>query len=154
MRHVLLSLVLLGAAGCAKHGVDAVKEMRALACAGDAVGFLDRVDRNEMIRTARPDWEKKAEASYVGVAPADLEAARENFRKHVDSAISTSIDDTFTEWRSDISRGSASDLCHMSVMDSSEHDDTADVHISTPGAGDYHWRMARNGGRWKLVHSY
>ncbi|HTA18707.1 MAG TPA: hypothetical protein VK989_05415 [Polyangia bacterium] len=151
MRFVLLALVVLGAGGCAKHGVDAVKAMRARACAGDAAGFFDHVDRQEMIRLIRAQAEQKAEVAFADLDPVARAAKRENFRAHVDSSITTSVNDTFTVWAYDIKQGSTSDLCGMSIMESSEVDGAVDVHVRSLAAGDRHWRMTRHEDRWLLA---
>jgi hypothetical protein len=151
MRIVLLSLLVLGAGGCAKHGVDAVKDMRAHACAGDAAGFLERVDRKEFTRSTRAQWEKKAEASIAKLDPGEQAAERAKFQRGADQAVATAVEDTFVAWASDIKRGSGSDVCQMSVLESSEVDNTADVHVRTPVMRDQHWTMVRHGDRWSLV---
>jgi hypothetical protein len=147
---LVLPLLMLGAGGCAKQGVDAVKEMRARACAGDPAGFFSHVDRKEMIRTTQADAEKKAEASFAKLDPAAQAIEREKFHKRV-SAIPAAVDDTFTAWEYDIKQGPAGELCRMSVMESSEVEGTADVHVRTLSTGDRRWRMARTGDRWLLV---
>jgi hypothetical protein len=149
MRFVLLSLVVLGAGGCAKHGVDAVKEMRALACAGDVAGFFGHVDRKEIVRTAVAEAEKKAEASFAKLDPAAQASAREAFNKRAELAIPSNFDDAFKVWEGDIKRGPASDLCRMSISEISAAGDTAEVHVGAPA--DRRWSMARRGDRWMLV---
>ena len=149
VRFVLLSLVVLGAGGCAKRGVDAVKEMRARACAGDAAGFFNHVDRQEIIRTAIAEATRKAELSIAKLDPVAQAAARESFHKRVEPTIPTVFNDAFTEWEYDIKRGTASDLCRLSITESSEVDDMADVHVRTPA--ERRWTMARHGDRWSLV---
>jgi hypothetical protein len=141
----------LGASGCAKHGVDAVKEMRARACAADAAGFFAHIDREAISRQILAHAQKKAEASFAELAPAAQAAARERFRKWVDSGLPTAVNDTFAIWEGDIKRGPASDLCRMSVMESSEVGDTANVYVSIPSEGDWRWKMARHGDRWLLA---
>jgi len=151
-RLVLATFVVLGASGCAKHGVDTVKEMRARACAADPAGFLSHVDREEFARTTRATFEKRAEASIAKLDPADQAAAREKFDKSADAAAKTRVDDTFTTWEYDIkTHGPESEPCRLSILDSSETGDAADVRVTTPATGDRHWRMARSGGRWRLV---
>lgn len=145
MRFVVVSLVVLAAGGCAKHATDAVSEMRARACAGDAAGFASHVDREEMVRTTEADAQKKMEPSFAKLDPAARAAARERFH----NSMVTTIDDTFRIWEYDIKRGSASDLCHMEIVDSSEVGDTAHVRVRNPA--EVTWRMARRGGRWLLV---
>jgi hypothetical protein len=148
-RFLLLSLVVLGAGGCAKHGVDAVKEMRALACAGDVAGFFAHVDQKELIRNAVAEAEKKAEASFAKLEPAAQAAARKNFHERVEPAIPPVFSEAFVVWEHDVKQGQAGELCHMSIMGSTEAGDTADVHVGTPAEG--HWRVARRGDRWLLV---
>ncbi|HVU49989.1 MAG TPA: hypothetical protein VHL80_04850 [Polyangia bacterium] len=148
-RFVLLALVMLGAGGCAKHAVDAVKDMRARACAGDAAGFFAHVDRDGLVQAARAGAEKKAEASLAELDPAAQAAARQKLPDRVERVAQTSVSDTFTTWRYEIGRGPAGDLCRMSIMESSEADHTADVHVKDPA--DFHWKMARRGDRWLLV---
>jgi hypothetical protein len=149
MRFVLLSLVVLGVGGCAKHGVDAVKEMRARACAADAAGFVAHIDRGAITRQIVGGAQKKAEASFAELDPAAQAAARERFRKWADSG--SAVNDTFEVWEGDIKRGPASDFCHMSILESSEVGDTATVHVIIPNGGEWRWKMARNGDRWLLA---
>jgi hypothetical protein len=152
MRLVLVALLVLGASGCAKHGVDAVKEMRARACAGDPAGFLSHVDRAEFSRSTRGIFEKTAEAKIAKLDPAEQAAAREKFNKNVDAAVQARVDDTFAVWEHDIkTQGPESELCHVTIVESSEAGNTADVHVSTPATGDRRWTLARSGDRWLLV---
>jgi hypothetical protein len=150
-RFVLPLLVVLGAGGCAKHGIDAVKEMRARACAGDAAGFFNHVDREGFARATRAYREQRAEAKIAQLAPAEQVAAREKFSKNVDENVQTAVNDTFTAWQYDIKQGPAGELCRMSIMESSEVDGTADVHVKSISMGDQQWTMARSGDRWSLV---
>jgi hypothetical protein len=144
--------MVLGAGGCAKHGADAIKEMRARACAGDAVGFLNQIDRKEFTRSTRAAWERSFEASIAKLDAAAQVAEREKFRKGIDSAVQTKVSDTFQVWEYDIkTHGPQSEVCRLSIIESSEVGNTADVHVTTPATGDRQWRMARSGDRWLLV---
>jgi hypothetical protein len=126
VRILVLAAAALAASGCSKGGVDAVKELRSLACAGDVAGFFSHVDRKAMAENAR--------------APG------------LDAATVTSIMDAgLRDWEDDIKHGAASDVCKMSVMEANEIDGTADVHVRTPSGKDRHWRLSRIGGRWLLV---
>jgi hypothetical protein len=145
MRFILLSLLVLGAGGCAKHGIDTVKDMRASACAGDSTGFFNHVDRTELARMIRARVVRKAQVELARPDP----SAQANFDKRVDAVVATSLNDTFAIWEHEIKRGPAGDLCLMSIMESSEVGDTADVHVRNPA--DYRWKMARQGDRWMLV---
>jgi hypothetical protein len=154
MRFVLLSLVVLGAGGCAKHAVDAgkhavdaVEEMRARACAGDATGFFSHVDRNEMTRMSVAAATKQSQATFARLDP----IARAAMWERMHELVLTGIDDAFRQWDFDVKRGSAGDLCHMTIIESSESGDTADVRVKNPT--DARWKMARHGDRWFLVGS-
>jgi hypothetical protein len=152
MRFVLVSLLVLGASGCAKHGVDTVKEIRARACAGDAAGVFSHIDREEFSRSTRDIFEKRAEASFTKLDPAEQAAAREKFKKNVDGAVQARVDDTFAAWEHDIkTRGPESELCHLTIVESREAGNTADVHVRTPATGDRQWRMIRSRDRWLLA---
>ena len=116
----------------------------ARASAGDPAGFANHVDRAELVRTTEADGQKM-EPSFATLDPGARAAARERFH----NSMVTAIDDTFRIWEYDIKRGSASDLCHMAIVDSSEVGDTAHVRVRNPA--EVTWRMARRGGRWLLV---
>ena len=99
-----------------------------------------------------PGWEKRAEDSIAKLDPAARAAERAKFNKGVDQAVGTAVNDTFTNWEYDIkTHGPESELCRLSIVESSEADDTADVHVRTPATGDRQWRLVRSAGRWLLA---
>jgi hypothetical protein len=90
-------------------------------------------------------------ASIAKLDPTEQAAARDKFNKNVDGAARARVDDTITIWEHDIKTlGPQSELCRLTIMDSSEAGSTADVHVNTPATGERHWGMARTGDRWLL----
>jgi len=85
-RQALIGLFAVALSGCAQHAVDAVKEMRSLACAGDSAAFFSHVDRKEVVASAIQAAEKKTEAAVQRVDP--LQQA--TFRDGANDRIKTS----------------------------------------------------------------
>jgi hypothetical protein len=144
-------LLAVGVSACSKHGVDAVKDMRASACAGDPAAFFAHVDRKELVASAIHLAEEKSEEATRRVDPLQQAAFRKGANERIESGVPKVFEDAFREWEDDIKHGSQSDLCRMTVMEASEIENTADVHVRTPTGKDRHWRMARFGDRWLLV---
>lgn len=151
-KSLTLSITLLGLslAGCQQPAINAVKDMRARACAADPAGFFSRVDRTAIIEA----YERRAKASEEEAAakldPLQAAAYRQGFESRT-GRLRNVIQEMFTKWEDEIKRGDASDFCRMSVMEAREVENAADVYVRTPSGNDKVWRLSRFGQRWLLV---
>lgn len=149
---LVLTVACLSLFGCGKHAIDAVRRMRDSACAGNSAAFFAHVDRKEIANAALAKARDDFEPSLLKLGPIERVAATEAFEGRVKDQIPAGVQETLTEWEENIKqRGPASHLCRMSVVDSSEVESTADVHVVTPTGKDHHWRMAKVGSDWLLV---
>jgi hypothetical protein len=130
--------------------LDAVKKMRNSACSADVVGFFSRIDRGSTLdnliahdRTKREESVAKLDMRYQAAVRKGWDEAETN--------LPDVMADIFRGWEEDIRRGSSADFCHMSIVDSTESDGSADVHWRTPSGKDRTWRLARGSGRWLVV---
>lgn len=136
--------------GCQQAAINAVKDMRARACAADPAGFFAVVDRTAVIEAYKRRAKAAAEEAASKLDPVQATAFRQGFESRI-GGLQNVIQEMFTKWEDDIKKGDASDLCRMSVIDAHEVENSADVHVRTPSGNDKSWRLSRFGRRWLLV---
>lgn len=136
--------------GCQQSAMNAVKDMRARACAADPAGFFAVVDRTAITEAYKRRAKTTEEEAASKLDPVQAAAFRQGFESRI-GRLQNVLQEMFTKWEDDIKRGDASDLCRMSVIDGHEVENSADVHVRTPSGNDKSWRLSRFGRRWLLV---
>src|ERR1019366_1180846 len=151
-RSIFLLAIL--SAGCRESALDAVKEMRRLACNADPAAFFSHVDRNAIADAEIAVLRAKEDSEASKLHPLLQASYREGAESGI-PGLRRTVEESLAKWEDDIKRGNAGDLCQMSIVDAKEVENTADVHFSTPSGKDRTWRLSRFDKSWlvvKLVH--
>ena len=125
--------------------------MQGLACAGSAAEFFAFFDRDAFTENSVVQAENVARRM---LAEHDTPLQRQGFQEYLKTEpqkIRAMVADTFSEWGTDMKQGKDSDFCRMTVLDATELQNDADVHVRTPSGKDKVWRLGRRGKEWRLV---